>query len=191
LKKSASNQNGNRYYSFDAANVHFTCLDSNQIEVCDSTEKFLATEQGKWAKADLAAAKAAWKVVWFHYPLLSLNKGHTSETTIMRNVLEHFLDDAGVDLVVNGHDHFYHRSNRLRGHKASPEGVVHVITGGGGAPLYKADTSKELTAAFASRHHVARFDVDGSSMRIRAIGIDEGGKPDVFDDATITSRKTR
>ncbi len=187
-----ANQNGNRYYSFDAANVHFVCLDSNQIELCDTTERFLATDQGKWLEADLAAADAEWKVVWFHYPLLSINKSHKPETTIMRNVLDKLLDDAGVDLVVNGHDHFYHRSLRLRGYEPNDKGMVHVITGGGGAPLYQGDPKKKvLTAEFASRHHFARFDVDGPSLRIRAFGIDEGGKTDVFDDATIAARKAR
>ncbi|MEZ0230415.1 MAG: metallophosphoesterase [Planctomycetota bacterium] len=187
-----TNQNGNRFYSFDAANVHFVCLDSNEIEVCESTEKFLATRQGEWLAADLAATKAMWKVVWFHYPLLSLNKSHKPETTIMRNVLEKVLDGAGVDLVVNGHDHFYHRSRRLRGHEPSDDGVVHVITGGGGAALYKGDPDKDrFTAEFASRFHFTRFDVDGMKMRIRAFGTDEGGKPEVFDDATIAPRKAR
>ena len=35
----------------------------------------------------------------------------------------------GVDLVLNGHDHFYERS-------IDDNGVMYVIAGGGGAPLY-------------------------------------------------------
>ncbi len=188
-----TNQNGNRFYSFDAANVHFACLDSNEILDCESEEKFLDTPQGKWLKGDLAAARSEWKLVWFHHPLYSVNaKGHKADEKTMRHVLQRFLDDAGVDIVLTGHDHFYHRSVRLRDGKPSDQGMIHIITGGGGAPLYEGEPKKKvLTEAFASRYHIVRFDVDGLSMRVRAIGTDQEGKPETFDDATIPCRKVR
>ena len=186
-----TNEHGNDYYSFDAANVHFACLDSNEVLKSESAESFLATAQGKWLKTDLAAAKSVWRIVFCHHPLFTVSTQRSTDSNTMRAILEKLLDEAGVDIVLTGHEHFYHRTERLRDGKPSAEGMVHIITGGGGAPLYKGEPKKDLTAAFASRFHLTRFDVEGLTMRVRAMGVDAQGAPEVFDEVTLTSRRAQ
>ncbi len=185
------NENGNRYYSFDAANVHFACIDSNAI--VEGKGSFLDSAQGKWLRADLASTTATWKVVFFHHPLYAPTKVRKDERKAMRAALEDFLDQAGTDLVLTGHEHYYHRTKPCRDGEPAKDGMVHIITGGGGAPTWISDDplGKDLTAGYGCRYHMTRFDVDGSSMHVRAIGFDPNGKPECFDDATITTRKSR
>jgi predicted phosphodiesterase len=186
------NQNGNRFYSFDAANVHFTCLDSNGVLEAGTESAFKETPQGKWLEQDLAGTSADWKIVFCHHPMYSCTKNHKRDLAIMQASLDRILDEAGVDFVLTGHDHYYHRSVRMRGGKADERGIVHLITGGGGAPLTQGEPQNgSLTAAFASRYHMTRFDVSGRSMHIQALGLSPDGKTECFDDATITTRKVR
>jgi 3',5'-cyclic AMP phosphodiesterase CpdA len=184
------NENGNRYYSFDLANVHFACLDSNEPVKIATPNGFAGTAQGKWLASDLAAARARWKVVWCHHPLYSITTVRPRELAAMRGALEELLDDAGVDLVLCGHEHYYHRSVRLRRGKPDDAGMVHLVTGGGGAPL-AAGEPNELTAAYASRYHFVRFDVNGAEMRIRALAPGPAEKAECFDDVTVGARAVR
>ncbi len=181
------NENGNRYYSFDAASVHFACLDSNEPVKMKSPSDFAATAQGKWLAADLAAARTKWRVVFFHHPLYAVTTIRRYEQAAMRAALERLLDEAGVDLVVCGHEHYYDRTVRARREKKDDDGIVHVVTGGGGAPL-AAGEPDALTACYAGRFHLTRFDVNGAEMRIRALAPDANGKTECFDDVTVTAR---
>jgi predicted phosphodiesterase len=184
------NENGNRYYSFDAASVHFTCLDSNLAVKMKTPSDFAATAQGKWLAADLAATRAKWKVVFFHHPLYAGTNVRMYEQKAMRAALERLLDEAGVDLIVCGHEHVYLRTVRARREKQDDDGMVHVVTGGGGAPLATAEPD-ELTACYASRFHLTRFDVNGAEMRIRALAPGASGKTECFDDVTVPARAVR
>ncbi len=101
------------YYSFDYANVHFICLDSQGSNL--STGGAMAT----WLQADLAATNQDWVIAFWHHP--PYTKGsHNSNTestliTMRQNFLP-ILEAGGVDLVLCGHSHSYERSFLLDGH---------------------------------------------------------------------------
>jgi hypothetical protein len=68
---------------------------------------------------------------------------------------------SGVDVVFNGHEHFYERTRRMGG-------VVYVTTGAGGAPLYPRAATNSFTAAFANdRHGYSYVEVSGRTLRLR------------------------
>jgi len=105
------------YYSFDHANIHFICLDSEDTD--RSADGAMAT----WLRADLAATSQDWIFAFFHHP--PYTKGsHDSDKRSdsagrMVDMRENFLpilESGGVDLVLTGHSHSYERSFLLNGH---------------------------------------------------------------------------
>ncbi len=105
------------YYSFDHANVHFVCLDS------EGSIRDVDGPMAVWLRSDLAASQADWTVAFWHHPPYS--KGtHDSDNEgdsggrmgeMRRNFLP-ILDSAGVDVVLSGHSHNYERSFLIKGH---------------------------------------------------------------------------
>ncbi|MBV9852153.1 MAG: metallophosphoesterase [Armatimonadetes bacterium] len=111
-------------YSFDNGSVHFTFLDANP-------HLFNALLPGgppgtapafpfpsypsvlrQWLIADLDGSAQPWKVVVFHQPAFSSGNATLSNDQ-MRRVAK-FLEDHGVNLVFNGHEHNYQRTFPLR-----------------------------------------------------------------------------
>lgn len=98
----------NGYYSFDYMNVHFTVLNTG-----DGT-KDLSKSQVKWLKNDLSSDKAksaAFRVVLLHKaPYSDRNHADDSEIVKIRQQLLPLFDEYGADVVLEGHDHYYFRS---------------------------------------------------------------------------------
>jgi hypothetical protein len=187
------NAPGSHFYSFDFANAHFVVLDTNEIIEHESADAFLATEQGKFLRADLAASQAEWKIAMFHHPIYACpsHKGRMAETEHARLLLEKTLLEGGVELVLSGHHHYYYRAHRARDGKRDESGLVQVVTGGGGAMLNDGAEPNELTAASAKRFHLVRFDVDGLTLSLEALAPTTGGKLERFDAVKIASRRVR
>ncbi|HWQ90712.1 MAG TPA: metallophosphoesterase, partial [Clostridia bacterium] len=101
------------YYSFDYANAHFICLDSE-----DGGSK-AGQAMLTWLKRDLEANTQLWTIAFWHHPPYS--KGtHDSDLEPpmqqMRELALPLLEAAGVDLVLAGHSHNYERSYLIDGH---------------------------------------------------------------------------
>ncbi|MFT5155257.1 MAG: hypothetical protein ACI841_005268, partial [Planctomycetota bacterium] len=101
------------YYSFDHANIHFICLDS------DSTNRAVGGAMYLWAEADIMNTTQDWTIAFWHHP--PYTKGsHDSDTEVnlmeMRQNFLPMLESVGVDLVLCGHSHSYERSMLLDGH---------------------------------------------------------------------------
>jgi 3',5'-cyclic AMP phosphodiesterase CpdA len=102
-----------KYYSFDYANIHFVCLDSQSSSRTEDSPMF------QWLRADLADTDKDWIVAFWHHPPYS--KGtHDSDSEYelieMREQALPILEAYGVDLVLCGHSHVYERSYLLNGH---------------------------------------------------------------------------
>ena len=163
------------YYSFDWGNAHFIALDSNQ-------DYSPGSAQYNWLVADLQAnADAFWKFVFFHHPAYSASS-HGSTPAVQAHLVPLF-ESAGVDIVFNGHDHVYERTHPIRDGAISTVkegGVVYIVTGGAGAPLYAAG-SDWWTAYSRSAYHFTRIDVANCALTLQAI--DQDGN--VFDTYTL------
>jgi hypothetical protein len=105
------------YYSFDYANTHFVCLDS------EGSDRSVGGPMAVWLRADLAATPRDWVIAYWHHPPYSKGS-HDSDNDLdsggrmgdmRRNILP-ILDSAGVDLVLTGHSHSYERSKLIDGH---------------------------------------------------------------------------
>jgi Calcineurin-like phosphoesterase/Purple acid Phosphatase, N-terminal domain len=106
-----------KYYSFDYANIHFVCLDS---ELSDRTPDGAMLS---WLRSDLEANSSDWIIAYWHSPPYSKGS-HDSDNlfdnfgnmTDMRANAVRLLEEYGVDLVLSGHSHIYERSHLTHGH---------------------------------------------------------------------------
>jgi hypothetical protein len=144
------------YYSFNAGNALFVVLDS----FIDDQEKKITGEQYQWLEKTLSSSDKKHKFVFMHHPMYTQpGKGsHAGDSLDKypadRDKLEALLVKAHVDAVFTGHDHLYQ--------KMMVDNFPHVITGGGGAPLY----GKDEDGAF---NHFIMVTVDGDKVGAEVI----------------------
>jgi 3',5'-cyclic AMP phosphodiesterase CpdA len=92
------------YYSFDYSGVHFTVLNTNDI----NGENKLGAAQMGWLVTDLQSTDKQYKVVIMHKSLYSLGAhSFDADVVAMRSQLTPIFADNGVNLVLAGHDHTY------------------------------------------------------------------------------------
>ena len=99
----AKGPDGSSWYSYDLGTWHVIVLDSmcSKVGGCDP-----ASPQGRWLAADLAASDATCTLAIFHHPRFT--SGEHGDTQAMDGFWRP-LYAAGVEVVVNGHDHDYER----------------------------------------------------------------------------------
>ena len=131
---------GNREnYGFDYGALHVTVVNDTPLgglaEVTSTQAHFL--------DSDLTAATAPWKVVMHHEPIWSSAVAHGSNKDLLA-AWGPIIDSHKVDLVLNGHDHNYERTQPMRGMTpgaTNADGTVYLIAGSAGAYLYDNGTS--------------------------------------------------
>lgn len=109
-----------RYWSFDYGVVHVAVVDQYSIPGGG-----ISSEQLVWLETDLAATTKPWKIILLHEPGWSAGS-HENNVSVQLNIQP--LAKRYGAMVVGGHNHYYAR--------AVVDGVNHITTGGGGAPLY-------------------------------------------------------
>jgi hypothetical protein len=99
----AQGPDGSSWYSYDLGAWHVIVLDSSCAKVggCGA-----ASPQGTWLAADLAADHPTCTLAIFHHPRFSSGE-HGNQKAM--DAFWRPLYAAGVDLIVNGHDHDYER----------------------------------------------------------------------------------
>jgi hypothetical protein len=154
-------------YSFDSGSAHFVFLDANPHLFngqLDNTALYAKAPQGfsaypsvlrDWLINDLDSSGQPWKIVVFHQPAFSSGNA-TVRNSQMRAVAK-FLEDHGVNMVFNGHEHNYQRTYPLRANSNAagapmttgspavsidtafdglkqtvPDGVLYLVEGAGG-----------------------------------------------------------
>lgn len=127
------------YYSFDFANVHFICLDTEGSSLQPGSSML------SWLELDLASTAQEWIVTFFHHPPYTKGTHDSDDPTDssgrMENVRENalpILEAGGVDLVLAGHSHVYERSYLIDGHygtSATWNPATHLLDGGSGNPV--------------------------------------------------------
>ncbi len=189
-------------YSWDAGSAHFLVLDSNGYAKPDDP-KLLA-----WIEADLSGSRQPWKFVCMHAPGFHTSREHYTEQKM--RLWQPVFEKHGVDVVFAGHVHNYQRSKPLRftpvgGRDArgrisgelrlderfdgvkhtAPDGVIHIVSGGGGATLYSVDFAKTvealqkehganykpLTAKYVGQHSFSLIDLTATHFTLRQIAI--------------------
>jgi hypothetical protein len=147
-----------RWYSLDVGPVHLLALDFHF--------EHATNRQFAFARRDLLASRAPWKIVFLHYPMFNVG-GHM--TTWGHEAYLPLFHEAGVALVLSGHSHVYERFRPEAPRGSLPDGgITHITTGGGGAPLYPVYDHPAL-AVRASTNHFVAFEATAERLRGRAV----------------------
>lgn len=157
-------------YSFEFGNMHVAVIDTEPYD--DNTTNAMA-EINAWLAADLAAATQRWRVAILHRPPHTSIGSHNDNARVKSNIAP-ILEANGVQVVFQGHNHWYERIN--------PINAIHYFTiGGSGAGLYSPSLRKDYSARLVhDRHSYTMVAVNGGHMRIEAVD-DTGALIDVFE----------
>lgn len=140
-------ESGTRYFSFDYGPVHVIVLDQYVSYTPGST-------QYTWLENDLAATSKPWKVIMFHELGWSAG-GHGNNSTVQEYIQPLCLQYA-VKVVFCGHNHYYARCD--------VDGIQHITTGGGGAPLYAPSLSYPNIVTATQDYHFCEIDIQGDQL---------------------------
>jgi hypothetical protein len=150
------------FASFDMGSAHVVLLDDQQIaeSLASGSPNGAAAAQLSWLERDLGQADAdrakhPFVVVISHRGLFSTSE-HAADADVLaaRGALAPLFDRHAVDLVINGHEHEYERSQPLRAGNqpggapivGSP-GTTYVVCAGAGADAYPVGTKMAAYSA--------------------------------------------
>jgi hypothetical protein len=156
----ARGPDGSSWYSYDLGTWHVIVLDStcDKVGGCDPS-----SAQGQWLARDLAVSSAKCTLAIFHHPRFS--SGEHGDTQAM-DAFWRPLYAAGVDVIVNGHDHDYERFARQDpdGKPDDVRGIREFVVGTGGAQLRNfGRTAPNSEVRLANAHGVLMLTLrDGS-----------------------------
>ncbi len=142
---------GGFYWSFDYGPAHITVIDQYVNYSPGSI-------QHAWLEDDLASSTKTWKFLVFHAPGWSAG-GHGNNANV-QNYIQPLAVAHGVDVIFTGHNHYYAR--------AVVDGIQHITTGGGGAPLYAPDPGFEHIVAAAQARHFCEVEILGDVLYFTA-----------------------
>ncbi len=189
-------------FSFDYGDAHWTLIDGNTY--ADWSKPALRD----WIERDLAAARGAtWRFVAVHQAPFHSTKAHADDQRL--RLLSGVFEAGGVDIVFGGHVHNYQRSyplrfapranaagklvdaqGRVEGRwtldkafdgraRTRPEGVIHLVTGAGGARLYDTDRFadhakwQEFTQVYvADVNSLTVAELSGTTLTVRQVAAD-------------------
>jgi acid phosphatase type 7 len=119
---------GQGWYSYDVGGWHVIVLNS-ECGMAGGCE--VNSPQERWLRADLTAHPTACTLAYWHRPLFS--GGREGENPAMRTVWDD-LYRAGVELVINGHEHQYERFAPQTPSRAADAsgGILEFVAGTGG-----------------------------------------------------------
>ena len=123
----------NTVYSFDYGNAHFAVVNTGS-DSGDATE--LLNLQKEWLKNDLQNSDKKWKILVTHRGVYVEKVRKYSDAAILAFL--DIIDECGVDLVIEGHDHTYMRTHVMKGNKVSENGTIYALIGSAALKRYDA-----------------------------------------------------
>ena len=145
---------GQGWYSYDLGPWHIIDLNSE----CGGDGFTSCDEQTRWLGADLAATSAECMIALWHKPLFNAGRHHGEDSFADEWSV---LDEAGVDVVLNGHDHNYQRfTPQDASGSATSSGMREFVVGTGGAPTYEQTSSPANLDEFYEGHGVLKLDLE-------------------------------
>jgi predicted phosphodiesterase len=156
---------GATYGSVDLGPAHFLLVDSESPLTA-------GTPQYAFIERDLQAHQGGPLFVLLHRPLYSSGFHGGAEKPEINATLAPLFEKHGVDVVFQGHDHHYERTQVING-------VTYVVTGGAGAPLRSVGRSA-FTVTSESVHHYLMVEASPTKIRVTATRLD-GTPLDAFE----------
>ncbi len=165
-----------RYYFFTVGDALFIVLDMEGPDY--PTPKYLSSEgkeifwkeigkkyfdkEKEWLERLLTVNdEAGFIFVFFHPAWYSIKASRVEEAEQRRAYWGDIFERHHVQVVLNGHDHYYHH--------AEHGGTHYIVTAGGGAPLYNTDAIQPETVKYKKIEHYMRIDVGAGRAVLKAI----------------------
>ncbi|MCX8082854.1 MAG: metallophosphoesterase [bacterium] len=141
----------NTYYSFEYKNCLFIILDTEEI----GHEGNIEDKQLLWLEKELQK-NASMKFICMHRPLFPvIHKSHMKKENFYQ--LLTLFKKNGVNAIFAGHDHCFHNSIQ--------DGILQVVSGGGGAPLY------DHPSPGIKVHHFCLITITDNNIKVKMIPI--------------------
>ncbi len=124
-------------------------------------------EERDWLERALASADAepgvVWRVAIVHHGPWSSGP-HGPNANLVDADIPQLLAAHHVDLLLSGHDHIYERG--------SSDGLKYLVSGGGGAPLYRIERLEPTSFKAEAAYHFIAIDATPSNVKIVARRVD-------------------
>jgi hypothetical protein len=173
-----------RYYKFAYADLaEFFALDSTKnTERGSSAPAYLEdSAQFHWMQAEFAKPHPMWVIPYFHHPPFTAGPLHAASLSQLAHWIKIF-SDAGVKVVLNGHEHNFQMSEA----NAQTNGINFFVSGAGGE-LRAGDVRKKMKKAniraWAPENHFLVIEIDGKTMKVTPLSsepmhvVDSDGSP--------------
>lgn len=161
------NMGGKQYYTFKKGNVRFFALDSNYMDPV----------QVAWLEKELKESGSDWKIPYFHHPLYA--SGMHGSQLDLRAILEPLFIKYSVDVVFNGHEHFYQRIKPQKG-------IYYFVTGSAGK-LRRGDLKPAEFTAYGNDREYSFMLIEVTDKEMYFQCVDRLGK--TLDKGTIVRRE--
>jgi 3',5'-cyclic AMP phosphodiesterase CpdA len=165
----AAAPDGETWYSRGVGSWHVIVVDSNCTAAGGCGNE---SPQMPWLVADLAANEALCTVVAMHHPRWSSGREHPKVHEMWKKFYQ-----AGVDVVLSAHDHFYERFAPMTpdGEVDDERGIRSFVVGTGGAPLYEFERqAPDSEARSDDTWGVLRLDLRPDSYTWEFVPIEDG-----------------
>ncbi len=191
------------YYSFTYNNALFMILNANNL----NEDEGFSDEQIAWIKATAAASDAEWKFVATHKALYSNGSHYDDDDVVeMRKQLASLMPELGVDIVLQGHDHVYLRTDAMNNNevvevyemsvdnsgktytaKVNPNGTVYVIDACSGVKYYQTKDAADTDELFPRAEVIvdavypvfAAIRIEGSSLYFDSYAVTADGTENI------------
>ncbi|WP_225851069.1 metallophosphoesterase [Streptomyces sp. HPF1205] len=155
---------GQGWYSYDLGAWHIISLNAEckvQNGGC-SADGAWVKQQTDWLKDDLAGDHAPCTLAYWHQPAFSASASSSDEGEMSQTQWWPLLYGAGVDVVLNGHEHLYARfaPQDPQGQADPRKGIREFVIGTGGEgldTLAPADQAPNRVAGDDASYGVSRF----------------------------------
>lgn len=198
------------YYSFDYNTAHIAVLNTNDL----NSSNGLSDAQIQWLTEDMNNSDKPWKFVALHKAPYS-NGSHfdDDDVTAIRTQLQTLMPELDIDIVFQGHDHVYMRTDVMNNNavvetetqtltyngleyvsKISPEGTIYSINGTAGSKHYEPKPAEETASAFPEAEAVVSINIpsysyiqiDGGNLYFDSYGVNADGTEERIDSFAIS-----
>lgn len=140
------------YRSCDYGPLHFVFLDQYTAPYTPDSPQY------RWLENDLKSTTRRWIFIVLHSPGWAAG-GHPNDVQVQQYI-QPLCKKYGVDVVFGGHNHYYAR--------CLVDGVQHITTGGGGAPLYQPDPGFPFVVKALETNQHCEVAIDGNVLQFVA-----------------------
>ncbi len=194
---------------------HYSFVYNNLLVLSLSSQTFTDfAATADWVRQIAAQHPEKWKIAYFHHPVFTTQTrlvvpvGHEPNEKGQNPFWGPAFDDAGIDVIIQSHNHIYERFRPLRYDPAHPEegtevaaygngpgqGRLYIVSGGAGAFLDPLIEGRFLREANGSEvrskdHHYMKLSVSGRSLQVAAVRTNAGnvsGGGGLIDQITLT-----